>query len=123
MQSLTVQQLTDLIMEQAKAKGFGTTPGDIDIPEKIALIHTEVSEAFTAYRHKNIDGKDGFAEELGDILQRVLHLCGALHIDVEAAIVRKLEYNKQRTWDWPNLNESKPHQETHGAQPGVASIE
>jgi NTP pyrophosphatase (non-canonical NTP hydrolase) len=105
-ESLTLAQLTALIMQQAKAKGFGTTPDEIDIPEKIALIHTEVSEAFTAYRHKNIHGKDGFEEELGDIIQRVLHLCGALGIDPEPAILKKLEYNKGRDWEWHNLNES-----------------
>jgi hypothetical protein len=93
-------------MQQAKEKGFGTTPAEIDVPEKIALIHTEVSEAFNAYRHKNMNGKDGFEEELGDIIQRVLHLCGAMGIDVEAEILKKLDYNKNREWDWKNLNES-----------------
>ena len=93
-------------MQQAKEKGFGATPDELDIPEKMALIHTEVSEAFTAYRHKNITGKDGFEEELGDIIQRVLHVCGALDIDVEAAILKKLEINKARIWDWENLNET-----------------
>lgn len=105
-ESLTLQQLMTAIMAQAKEKGFGTTPDEIDIPEKIALIHTEVSEAFTAYRHKNIHGKDGLEEELGDVIQRVLHLCGALGIDIEAVILKKLAYNKDRVWDWPNLNES-----------------
>ncbi len=97
-------------MQQAKEKGFGTTPDEIDVPEKIALIHTEVSEAYTAYRHKNMQGKDGFEEELGDIIQRVLHLCGALGIDPETAILKKIDYNKQRTWDWKNLNESSKHE-------------
>jgi NTP pyrophosphatase (non-canonical NTP hydrolase) len=109
---LSLKQLTDLIMQQAKEKGFGTTPEEIDIPEKIALIHSEVSEAFTAYRHKNMTGKDGFEEELGDIIQRVLHVCGALNIDVEAAILSKLEYNKAREWDWKNLNETSHNKKT-----------
>lgn len=111
-QSRTLAELIALIMEQAKEKGFGTTPAEIDVPEKIALIHTEVSEAYTAYRHKNIQGKDGFEEELGDVLQRVLHLCGALGIDPEAAILKKLAYNKGRAWDWGNLNESSRNLQT-----------
>jgi len=55
-------------MNQASEKGFGTKPKDINVVEKIVLIHSEVPEAFEAYRHKNIDGKDGFKEELGDVL-------------------------------------------------------
>jgi NTP pyrophosphatase (non-canonical NTP hydrolase) len=93
-------------MHQAQEKGFGTRPEEIDVPEKIALIHSEVTEAFTAYRHKNMTGKDGFEEELGDIIQRVLHLCGALDIDIEGAILKKLAINKGRNWAWADLNES-----------------
>lgn len=103
---MTIQELTNLIMQQAHKKGFGTNPSDIDVIEKIALIHSEVSEAYTAYRHKNIDGKDGFREELGDIVGRVLHLCGVLSIDIEKEIIKKIKLNEDRDWDWKNLNEN-----------------
>ena len=92
-------------MDQAREKGFGTTPGDISVSEKIALIHSEVSEAYAAYRHKNIKNKDGFEEELGDIIIRTLHLCGVLNIDIEEVIRKKIEHNKKRIWDWENMNE------------------
>jgi NTP pyrophosphatase (non-canonical NTP hydrolase) len=106
MSDITLNQLLELIMQQAKAKGFGTKPEDINVPEKIALIHSEVSEAFEAYRHKNIDGKDGFKEELGDTLQRILHLCGIFGIDIEAEILKKLDHNKDRQWNWDQMNEN-----------------
>lgn len=102
---MNIKQLSDLIMQQAKEKGFGTTKGEINVAEKIALIHSEISEAFEAYRHQNIDGKDGFKEELGDAVQRILHLCGALDIDIEKAILKKLNFNKDRNWDWEKINE------------------
>jgi NTP pyrophosphatase (non-canonical NTP hydrolase) len=92
-------------MKQAEEKGFGTKPEDITVSEKIALIHSEISEAYEAYRHKNINGKDGFEEELGDAIQRILHLCGVLDINIEDAILKKLDYNKTRTWDWSKMKE------------------
>lgn len=106
MNNITLQQLIQLVMEQAKEKGFGISPEEVNVPEKIALIHSEVSEAYEAYRHNNLHGKDGLSEELGDVIQRVLHLCGALDIDIEKAILTKLEYNKDRQWDWNKINES-----------------
>lgn len=102
---MDIKELTVCILEQAKAKGFGTKPEEINVPEKMALIHSEISEAFEAWRHKNIDGKDGFKEELGDAIQRILHLCGVFDIDVEQEIFKKLESNKDRKWDWEKMNE------------------
>lgn len=93
-------------MDQAKKKGFGTKPEEINVAEKIALIHSEISEAFEAYRHKNIDGKDGFKEELGDAMQRIIHLCGIFNIDIEKEILKKIDSNKNRKWDWDKINET-----------------
>lgn len=105
-EKLTLEQLSILVMEQAKAKGFGTKPEEINVGEKIALIQSEVSEALEAYRHKNIHGKHGFVEEMGDAIQRILHLCGVLGVDVNEAILEKLDYNKGRAWNWEKMNES-----------------
>jgi len=103
---MQIKQLRDLIMRQAQDKGFGVKPKDINVAEKIALIHSEISEAFEAYRHKNIDGKDGFKEELGDAVQRILHLCGVFDIDIEKSILKKIDCNKDRKWKWDKMNES-----------------
>ena len=92
-----------MVMDQARAKGFGTSPEDIIVAEKIALLHTELSEAYEAYRHKNMDGKHGFTEELGDVMQRLLHLAGIFGVDLEQAIVEKIEANKTR--EWKGINE------------------
>ena len=107
MTNLTINQLTQIILQQAKQKGFGTKPEDINVGEKMALIHSEVSEAYEAYRHKNIKGKNGFQEELGDIIQRVLHLCGIFNIDIEEEILKKVKRNNKRNWDWDKLNETR----------------
>lgn len=100
--TMTLEEISKLIMEQAKDKGFGIKPEDINVAEKIALIHSEISEAYEAYRNKK---GDNFKEELGDAVQRILHLCGVMNIDIEEAIIKKLESNKDRKWNWDKMNE------------------
>lgn len=103
---MTISELSTKTMNQAKAKGFGVTPEEVNIPEKFALIHTEISEAYDAYRKNNFDDRHGVKEELADTLTRVFHLCGILNIDIEAALQKKFEVNKDRVWNWNEMNES-----------------
>lgn len=103
LKNLTVTELTELVLWQAKEKGFGTKPDEINVAEKIALIHSEISEA---YRHKNISGRNGFEEELGDAVQRILHLCGIFDIDIEKEILKKIKNNKNRQWQWDKMHET-----------------
>lgn len=102
-----LEDLKQLVMEQAKAKGFGTKPEEVNVPEKILLMATEVWEAREVYEllkdfyeaydkfpgifyRRNPDFKRNefrdhlkgrFNEEIGDILQRDLHLGGIFEVD------------------------------------------
>ncbi len=105
MDEITLKALSKAIIEQAKEKGWGTEAHEISIPEKIALIHSEVSEAHSAYRKNQFEGKDGFHEELADVVIRVMHLCEILNIDLQSEIIKKIERNKGREWDWKSMNE------------------
>lgn len=78
---MTLKNLEKIVMQQALEKGFGTRPEEIVVSEKIALIHSEISEAYDAHLKNNIEEKDGFKEEMGDVLQRVLHLSGIFEIE------------------------------------------
>ena len=63
------------------------------IPAILALITSEVSEALEDFRK---DDKEHFAEEIADVLIRVLDLTGGMGIDIDAEISKKLEINKKR---------------------------
>jgi NTP pyrophosphatase (non-canonical NTP hydrolase) len=104
-EDLSINQIIAEVMRLAAEKGFGTKPEEVSVPEKIALIHSEISECYDAFRHNNLDGKDGFAEELADIIIRVAHLAGVYGVDLEEEIIKKSEYNKNRVWNWDKLNE------------------
>jgi NTP pyrophosphatase (non-canonical NTP hydrolase) len=88
-----INQLCKEAFETAKSKGWHDEPREMGT--LLALIHSEVSEALEADRK---GWHDNFTEELADICIRVFDLCGSLNIDLEKAILEKMEYNKGRTY-------------------------
>jgi NTP pyrophosphatase (non-canonical NTP hydrolase) len=59
----------------------------------MALVHSEVSEATEAIRHRD---RDNFDEELADIIIRVTSIAHGLGTDINAAIQAKLLKNEGR---------------------------
>lgn len=75
----------------AVKQGFWEASGNIG--EKLALIHSEVSEALEAHRDEDIAG---VREELADVIIRVCDLAGYLEADLDAAVSEKMAYNEGR---------------------------
>lgn len=76
-----------------------------DLLNLICLVHSELSEAVEAHRnHKDEvyytdEGKpEGFPIEIADTCIRIFDLCGYLGINLEEAILTKMEYNKTRSY-------------------------
>lgn len=71
---------------------------------KIALCHTELSEAVEAVRDGKYvaylkDGKpEGMVIELADAVIRIMHLCDLLGLDLEEAIEQKMAANEKREY-------------------------
>lgn len=70
------------------------------VPEKLLLIHSEVSEACEAHRKNLMDDKlpdrHGLEVELADAAIRIFDLAGALGLDLGGAMAAKLSYNATR---------------------------
>jgi len=114
---MKLNELRDKIYQNAVDKGFwdGTEEG-FSLPEKLVLMHSEVSAALEADRigrHFNKENllanelenkdkyiflgafsqavKDTLEDELADIVIRCLDLCGKLEINVDTDVERKID--------------------------------
>lgn len=69
--------------------------------EMIALMHSELSEALEYLRHGNpksdhIPIYSGVAEEMADVVIRVMDFCEGRDIDLESVVLAKLDFNATR---------------------------
>lgn len=90
----------DTLQSLAEECRIRTRFGKALVAEKLALIHSEVSEAMEAARKNLKDDKlphrSGVEVELADAVIRILDLAGALKLDLAGAIQEKLAYNQSR---------------------------
>ena len=99
---LTINGLVKTAHKAAADKGFWDTKPNLG--EKIALIHSELAEALEEVRAGHapdevyeVDGKpEGLPIELADAAIRIADLCGHYGIDLNAAVEKKLRYNRTR---------------------------
>lgn len=70
------------------------------VPEKLCLIHSEISEAMEGHRKGLMDDKlphrPMIEVELADALIRICDLAGALNLDLGGAVAEKMAFNATR---------------------------
>lgn len=99
----SLKEISEFCYNLAVEKGWGLK--GISIPEQIALIHSEASEALESWRDNDRlswtddSGKpQGLASEYADVIIRVCHYAHILGIDLDIEIERKLRYNRLRPY-------------------------
>ena len=115
-----LNELRDKVHENAVVHGF-YDDDNINIPEKLMLIVSELGEAMEAYRKehyadyegynnlldKNIEYENGaferliknsFEDEISDTIIRLLDLCGYMNIDIDRYVELKMKYNESRPY-------------------------
>jgi NTP pyrophosphatase (non-canonical NTP hydrolase) len=105
MDSPTIEELIVRSHNLAKEKGWYEGP-EVNVPEKLMLIVSEISEALEEYRYTNAphiwfgdDGKpEGFTVELADAIIRICDLAGHMGLDLTHALNAKHEYNQTRAY-------------------------
>lgn len=100
----------------ARSKGWWDKPRTP--MELLMLVVTEIAEAAEElrtlsdtlgmstiyYASDNPQKPLGFPIEIADAVIRIFDLCGGLHIDLSAALIAKMNYNKTRSYKHGNKN-------------------
>lgn len=101
-ENLTIKDLTKRMHELVKSKGWyeqdskrPQTPRNLAI--SLSLEAAEILEHFQF--HEEIKDTDNFGSELADVALYLLQLASVSGIDLEEAVLKKIEVNNTREWD------------------------
>lgn len=97
---LNLNDLAEEIYQNAVDKGFYEDKPNT--PTRIALMHSELSEALEADRKnlmsEKLPGRTGIEEEYADCIIRILDDSASKGFDIHGAILEKIAYNRTRSY-------------------------
>ena len=108
---MDIKQLTEEMHRFVRSKGWYAvdsirpqTPRNVSI--SLAVEVAEILEHFQW--NEEVKNKEELASELADVALYLLQLASILEIDLEQAVLNKLEINKTREWDVKGSNAKRP---------------
>lgn len=99
---MNIKELTKIMHEFVRAKGWYNP--DSSRPQTLRnlaiSLNLEASEVLEHFQwDETLDDRDGLSAELADVALYLLQIASLSGIDLERAILDKLESNYKRTWD------------------------
>ena len=99
---MTIRDLTDKMNAFVTGKGW-YNPGSIhpQTPRNLAIsLNLEAGEVLEHFQwRETVRDKEALAGELADVALYLLQLASVTEIDLEQAILKKLEVNARREWE------------------------
>ncbi|MBI5825467.1 MAG: nucleotide pyrophosphohydrolase [Chloroflexi bacterium] len=99
---LTIKELTEEMHKLVKSKGWYEKDSKRpQTPRNLAVsLSIEAAEILEHFQFGDeIKDKDELGSELADVILYLLQLASISGIDLEAAVLKKIEVNKTREWD------------------------
>ncbi len=99
---LTINELTEKMNALVKSKGWYESDSKRpQTPRNLAIsLNLEAAEILEHFQwREEAQEKEELASELADVALYLFQLASVSNIDLEQAILNKIEINKTRTWD------------------------
>jgi NTP pyrophosphatase (non-canonical NTP hydrolase) len=99
---MDIKELTEAMHNFVRSKGWYEADSKrLQTPRNLAIsLSLEANEVLEHFQWQDeLKDKDEFAGELADVTLYLLQLASVCGIDLEKAVLKKLETNSSRTWD------------------------
>jgi NTP pyrophosphatase (non-canonical NTP hydrolase) len=98
---MDIQELTDKMHAFVRSKGWYETDSKRpQTPRNLSIsLALEAAEILEHFQWNEAFDRDALEEELADVALYLLQLASVAEIDLEEAILKKLEVNVKREWD------------------------
>ena len=100
--SMDIKELTQYMHAFVRAKGWyePDSPRQQTLRNLAISLNLEASEVLEHFQwNGDLDDPEGLSDELADVTLYLLQIAGIANIDLEEAVMQKLDKNYNRTWD------------------------